>query len=116
MCGNNNCLWIILILILFSCCGNGFGGNGCGCGCANDGYTGNNGGCGECSGTTPEIRGGRCPKTAPSSRGDKNVLPKAAHFQRSAQPTRLSPFSFSMGPFVGAGCQWQPPSADRSGA
>ena len=42
MCGNNNVLWIILILIvLFGCCGNnGFFGcgcdnnnNGCGCGC-----------------------------------------------------------------------------------
>ncbi|MBQ8935250.1 MAG: hypothetical protein IJ049_02450 [Oscillospiraceae bacterium] len=36
-CGNNSCLWaILIIIILFSCCGcgnNGFGGcnNGCGC-------------------------------------------------------------------------------------
>ena len=46
MCGNN-CLWIIILLILFCGCGsNGFcggGGNGCGnngcgnnCGCNND--------------------------------------------------------------------------------
>ena len=30
-CGNNSCLWIILLLL---CCGNGtssFGGDGCGC-------------------------------------------------------------------------------------
>ena len=39
MCGNN-CLWIIILLILFCGCGNnGFcgnnygGNNGCGCGC-----------------------------------------------------------------------------------
>ena len=39
--GGNNCLWIIILLILFCGCGNqgGFcgamntGGNGCGCGC-----------------------------------------------------------------------------------
>ncbi|MBQ8830394.1 MAG: hypothetical protein IJ017_02200 [Oscillospiraceae bacterium] len=40
MCGNNSCIWIILILIvLFGCCGNGFGtwGNNGGCGCENNG-------------------------------------------------------------------------------
>lgn len=44
MCGNN-CLWIIILLILFCGCGNNgfcggnsYGGNGCGCG--------NNCGCG----------------------------------------------------------------------
>lgn len=47
--GNDNgCLWIILIIILFSCCGcgnNNWGGNnwGCGCGCNNCGC--NNCGC-----------------------------------------------------------------------
>ena len=31
--GGNNCLWIIIILIvLWSCCGNGMGDCGCGCG------------------------------------------------------------------------------------
>ena len=38
--GGNNCLWIIVLLILFcgcgnkgGICGNMNGGNGCGCGC-----------------------------------------------------------------------------------
>lgn len=31
-CGDNNCWWII-ILLLFFCCGNGCGDNDCGCGC-----------------------------------------------------------------------------------
>ena len=38
--GGNNCLWIIILLILFcgcgnqgGICGNMNGGNGCGCGC-----------------------------------------------------------------------------------
>lgn len=43
MCGNN-CLWIIILLILFCGCGNngmcGYqtanNGNGCGCGCSHD--------------------------------------------------------------------------------
>lgn len=40
-CGNNwggcGCLWIIIILIvLFACCGNGWGGNSNGCGCSNN--------------------------------------------------------------------------------
>ena len=46
--GGNNCLWIIVLLIvLWSCCGNnGIGGcnNGCNCGCNN----GCNNGCGNC--------------------------------------------------------------------
>ena len=44
MCWNNgnNCLWIILILILFC----GWGGNGCGCGGNNCGCGGNSCGCG----------------------------------------------------------------------
>ena len=33
-CGNNSCLWIILILLF--CGGNGFGRSGCGNGCGND--------------------------------------------------------------------------------
>lgn len=43
MCGNNSCIWIILILIILFCCGGcGFGNCGCGgCGCDN-----NNCGCG----------------------------------------------------------------------
>lgn len=38
MCGNNSCLWIIIILIILFSCGNncGFGGCGCGCGCNNN--------------------------------------------------------------------------------
>ena len=39
MCGNN-CLWIIILLIIFCGCGNNgfcgggnYGGNNCGCGC-----------------------------------------------------------------------------------
>ncbi len=38
-CGNNNCLWIILILIIL------FGGCGCGNGCGNSCGCGNNCGC-----------------------------------------------------------------------
>lgn len=39
--GNNNCLWIIILLILFCGCGNGIGcgcnnGFNCGCGCENN--------------------------------------------------------------------------------
>ena len=39
MCNNNGCTWIIILLCLFLCCGNGCNGlgnnndNGCGCGC-----------------------------------------------------------------------------------
>ena len=42
--GCNSSLWIIiLIIILFGCCGNSWGcGNNCGCGCENN----NNCGCG----------------------------------------------------------------------
>ncbi len=41
-CGNNNggCGSILWIIILLSCCGNGFGGNGCGNGCGNNGFGG----------------------------------------------------------------------------
>lgn len=45
--GGNCCTWIIILLILFCFCGNGFGGNsGCGndCGCGNN--CGNDCGCG----------------------------------------------------------------------
>ncbi len=41
MCGNN-CLWIIILLIIFCGCGNNggfcgnYGGNNCGCGCDRD--------------------------------------------------------------------------------
>ncbi len=27
--GGNNCLWIIILIILISCCGRGCGDNGC---------------------------------------------------------------------------------------
>ena len=50
MCNSNGfggCWWIIILILLFSCCGNGstFGltsgcgcnNNGCGCGCDNNG-------------------------------------------------------------------------------
>lgn len=30
-CGNN-CWWIIILILLFSCCGNGMGMSNCGCG------------------------------------------------------------------------------------
>lgn len=46
-CGNGfggGCSWIIILIILFLCCGNGWSSfnNGCGCGC-NDGCGCNNG-------------------------------------------------------------------------
>lgn len=34
-CGNS-CWWIIILILLFSCCGNGLGGNYNNCGCDND--------------------------------------------------------------------------------
>jgi len=50
MCGNNNGLWIIIILIILFCWGGcGFGNCGCGsCGCDNGcgNSCGNNCGCG----------------------------------------------------------------------
>ena len=52
MCGNNGCLWLIIILIiLFACNGSGFGcgnncGCGCNCGCNNNCGCDNNCGCG----------------------------------------------------------------------
>lgn len=48
MCGNNGCLWIVIIIILLACggCGSwgnwGCGNNGCGC----NGGCGCNNGCG----------------------------------------------------------------------
>ena len=39
--GFGSCWWIIILILLFSCCGTGLtSGNGCGCGCDN------NNGCG----------------------------------------------------------------------
>ena len=39
MFGNNSCIWIIVLILLFCCCGNGCGNqsmsNDCGCGCGN---------------------------------------------------------------------------------
>lgn len=47
MCGNNSCLWIIIILIILFSCG-GCGSIGCGgCGCDN-GCGCNNNNCGCC--------------------------------------------------------------------
>ncbi len=40
MCGNNSCIWIIILILLFTCCG--CGNNDCGCG-NNNGCGGNNG-------------------------------------------------------------------------
>lgn len=43
MCGNNSCIWIIVLILLFTCCGNCGGlsaqsnDGGCGCGCNNNG-------------------------------------------------------------------------------
>lgn len=44
MCGNNSCIWIIVLILLFTCCGGNCGGlstqsneGGCGCGCNNNG-------------------------------------------------------------------------------
>ena len=51
--GNNSCMWIILILILISCCGcgggcgTGCGGNTCGTSCGNNCYCETNS-CGCC--------------------------------------------------------------------
>ena len=44
MCNNGfgGCSWIIILIILFLVCGNGWGGYGNGCGC-NDGCGCNNG-------------------------------------------------------------------------
>lgn len=39
MCGNNSCIWIIVLILLFTCCGGNCGVStqsnegGCGCGC-----------------------------------------------------------------------------------
>ncbi len=50
--GFNSCTWIIILIILFSCCGNGSGlfgsngcGNNCGCGCGCDNDCGRGCGC-----------------------------------------------------------------------